>query len=409
MRKPVEPPIGAVVHGDIRVRQSKAGPRYLARARWTHPLNHHREETTRQFASEAAAQTWIDAQVGIARTGVNPGQTLAAYFASIGTSWARGIDSSSTMDPYSAGIRRRVLPTLGHLPVSMVTAGVIDRAIDGWESEFGASTVKNTVAALVLVLDQAMRDGLIPRNPAKDRARRQHVGRRATSHADETNPRDLALPDVATLDRLTAAVVEQGKHQCWGDVVTLLATTAMRISEVSGLLVGDIDLDAGLIRVERQTYPGRGGLITKTTKGRRRRVVPIIDPLRPTLERLTAGGNPTARLLSGPRGGVITTATLRDATAWDEVVARLSLSGLVRHGLRHTALTWMADAGTDLYVLQRVAGHQDPAVTAKYLHPDHAALLAAGTRFSAWWGLNGDLSAVQGKIPASAADRENGA
>ncbi|KRF25030.1 site-specific integrase [Phycicoccus sp. Soil803] len=394
MRKTLEPPIGAVVRGDIRVRQAQAGPRYLARARWTHPVTHHREETTRQFASEHAAQTWIDEQVGVARTGVNPGQTLAAYIASIGTSWARGIDASSTMDPYSAGLRRRVLPTLGQLPVSMVTAGVIDRAIDRWEAEYGSSTVKNTVAALVLVLDQAMRDGLISRNPAKDRARRQHVGRRAMSQPDQTNPRELALPDVATLDRLVAAVIGQGNQQCWGDVVTLLATTAMRISEVSGLVVGDVNLNTGLIQVERQTYPGRGGLITKTTKGRRRRIVPIIDPLRPTLERLTFDRTASSRLVIGPRGGVITTATLRDATKWDEVVSRLGLAGLVRHGLRHTALTWMADAGTDLYVLQRVAGHQDPAVTARYLHPDHAALLAAGTRFSTWWGQNGDLAPV---------------
>jgi integrase len=394
VRKTLEPPIGAVVRGDIRVRQAQAGPRYLARARWTHPVTHHREETTRQFASEHAAQTWIDEQVGVARTGVNPGQTLAAYIASIGTSWARGIDASSTMDPYSAGLRRRVLPTLGQLPVSMVTAGVIDRAIDRWEAEYGSSTVKNTVAALVLVLDQAMRDGLISRNPAKDRARRQHVGRRAMSQPDQTNPRELALPDVATLDRLVAAVIGQGNQQCWGDVVTLLATTAMRISEVSGLVVGDVNLNTGLIQVERQTYPGRGGLITKTTKGRRRRIVPIIDPLRPTLERLTFDRTPSSRLVIGPRGGVITTATLRDATKWDEVVSRLGLAGLVRHGLRHTALTWMADAGTDLYVLQRVAGHQDPAVTARYLHPDHAALLVAGTRFSTWWGQNGDLAPV---------------
>ena len=36
-------------------------------------------------------------------------------------------------------------------------------------------------------------------------------------------------------------------------------------------------------------YPGRGGLVTKETKGRRRRPVPIIEPLRATLERLTVG------------------------------------------------------------------------------------------------------------------------
>ena len=171
--------------------------------------------------------------------------------------------------------------------------------------------------------------------------------------------------------------------------MTVLATTALRISEVSGLRVGDVDLGRGLLHVFRQTYPGRGGLVTKETKGRRRRNVPIIDPLRPTLLRLTAGRRGDERLVMGPRGGVITTATLRDATNWDQLVTELGQPGLVRHGLRHTALTWMADAGIELHIVQRVAGHQDPAVTARYLHPDVQAMLDAGTAFSAWWSATG--------------------
>ena len=186
--------------------------------------------------------------------------------------------------------------------------------------------------------------------------------------------------------------------QSWADTVTVLATTALRISEVSGLRVGDIDLGSGLLHVFRPSYPGRGGLVTKQTKGRRRRTVPIIDPLRPTLVRLTAGRQGDDRHLSGPRGGVITTATLRDATGWDELVKSLGLSGLVRHGLRHTALTWMADAGVDLHILQRVAGHQDPAVTSRYLHPDTQAMPDAGTAFSAWWSGNGPAQPTLGVI-----------
>ena len=81
-----------------------------------------------------------------------------------------------------------------------------------------------------------------------------------------------------------------------------------------------------------------------------------------------------ARLLVGPRGGVITTATLRDATGRDELVDDLGQTGLVWHGLRHTALMLMADAGVECTFLQRVAGHQDPAVTSRYLHPDHQAV-----------------------------------
>lgn len=49
-------------------------------------------------------------------------------------------------------------------------------------------------------------------------------------------------------------------------------------------------------------------------------------------------------------------------------------------------------AGIDLHLLQRVAGHQDPAVTGRYLHPDRRALVAAGTAFSAWWANVGPKS-----------------
>jgi hypothetical protein len=56
----------------------------------------------------------------------------------------------------------------------------------------------------------------------------------------------------------------------------------------------------------------------------------------------------------------VNVAAPRDATGWDELVNDLGLSGLVRQGLRHTSLTWRADAGVELRLLQRVAGHQDP-------------------------------------------------
>jgi len=62
--------------------------------------------------------------------------------------------------------------------------------------------------------------------------------------------------------------------------------------------------------------------------------VPIIEPLRPTLARLTVGREPGERLT--------------------------------------------AHAGVELHLPQLVAGHQDPAVTSRYLHPDTQAVLDAG-------------------------------
>ena len=51
---------------------------------------------------------------------------------------------------------------------------------------------------------------------------------------------------------------------------------------------------------------------------------------------------------------MITTAMPRDATRWHDGVREIGLPGRVRHGLRHTALTWMAHAGVELHIRRRV-------------------------------------------------------
>ncbi|MEU1545213.1 tyrosine-type recombinase/integrase [Nocardia sp. NPDC005745] len=114
----------------------------------------------------------------------------------------------------------------------------------------------------------------------------------------------------------------------------------------------------------------------KGTKGKRARKIPIIVELRPLVSRRIAaiGDKPDARLFGGPRGGRISTGVLRRATHWDDVVAALGYEHLRRHGLRHTGLTWFADAGVPVHRLQKIAGHRDPRITERYLHPDIKSL-----------------------------------
>lgn len=174
-------------------------------------------------------------------------------------------------------------------------------------------TIKNSIAPLVRDLDEAMRDGLIPINPAKNRAKHS-LNRNALrlQPAEEASPRSHAIPDMGTLTTLAEAC---GKiHQSYSDFVMLAALLAARSSEVSGLQAGDVRFDKNIVMIAWQTYPGKGGLITKQTKGRRERRVTILDPLRPVLERLTEGKETEDRLLVGPKGGALTTATVRDAT-----------------------------------------------------------------------------------------------
>ncbi|SJN07940.1 Phage-related integrase [Leucobacter sp. 7(1)] len=191
-----------------------------------------------------------------------------------------------------------------------------------------------------------------------------------------------ALKDLATLTTLADRCGEV--HQSYSDFVMLCALLAARGSEISGLQVGDIDWEQRIVTIRRQTYPGAGGLVTKQTKGRDIRHVPILQALTPVLERLTDDREPEDRLLTGPRGGVLTTASVRDATKWDQLVTDLELTSLTRHGLRHTGATWLADAGIPLHVLQGILGHKSIETTRGYLHPDTRHLTDAAARANAF-------------------------
>lgn len=212
----------------------------------------------------------------------------------------------------------------------------------------------------------------------------------------EHTARDTALAEIVrttdvpimpqVVDRLlTPSTDACGQvHQSYSDFVMLAALLAARSSEVSGLQVRDVQFDKNLVVIRWQIFPGKGGLITKPTKNRKERRVPILNPLRPVLEHLTEGKQPEDQLLTGPRGGVLTTATVRDATNWDQLVIDLGLPNLTRHGLRHTGATWLADAGVPLHVLQEILGHASIETTRGYLHPDDRHLASAAEQANAF-------------------------
>ncbi|GAA1236258.1 site-specific integrase [Pseudonocardia alaniniphila] len=382
-----DPPLGVTIHGAIEDRPDRP-LRYRARVRWTDPVTRQRRSKSEAFNAEGPAVAWLDQMQRLSRAGVHPEtatMNLAEYGTSVMTLAMRGLEAK-TLDPYLSGWRHRVVPSLGHLSPRMITNGAVDRAVHGWiADDCSRSTVKNSIAALVRVMEQAVRDGIIDRNPARITGW-QSLYRKAEDELD--NPRSLALPDWATLTRLADALVARSADHFrgWGEVTIFAACTAARIGEVSGCRVADIDTSNWLWTVRRQTTPSPGGLLDKGTKGKRARVVPLIVDVRELVQQRidAAQGRPDARLFTGPRGGRISTAVLRDATHWDEVVSDLGLEHLRRHALRHTGLTWMADAGVPVHVLRTIAGHGSLSTTQRYLHPDRRSVTAAGNALSAY-------------------------
>jgi integrase len=408
MVRPVEIPVGITLSTNVEYRNDRPKP-FKARIRWVNAISGTRESISESFLTNDEAAKWILDIEAKANAGIAPStavMTLEEYGVSVMDLAMRGLEPK-TLEPYMAGWRKLVVPTLGHIQVRILTNGMTDRAVHGWiADEIGRSSVKNALAALVRIAEQAVRDGLIDFNPCRITGWQRSYRKAA---AETIDPRALALADFAALQKLADALVaasadertvDRRTYQGWGDVVIFAACTATRIGEVSGLRVMDIDTEHWIWQLIRQTTPGPGGLQDKDPKSKRGRYIPIMEEIRPmVLRRIEAAGDdPMARLFTGPRGGRISTAVLRDATHWDDVVAELGYDHLRRHDLRHTGLTWMADAGVPVHVLRMIAGHGDLATTQRYLHPNHQRLKDAGAALNRFltepWSPNGPQSRI---------------
>jgi integrase/recombinase XerC len=152
-------------------------------------------------------------------------------------------------------------------------------------------------------------------------------------------------------------------------IMELLYATGIRVSELCGLDVGDLDTGRRTVRV-----------LGKRSK---ERVVPVgIPAVRAVLTWATEGRPPVAGALSGPalflgaRGGRIDPRTVRRV-----VHARIAAAGSVPdtgpHGLRHTAATHLLEGGADLRSVQEMLGHASLATTQLYTHVSIDRLISA--------------------------------
>ncbi|WP_314612587.1 hypothetical protein [Streptomyces stackebrandtii] len=199
-------PVGVRLSTDVEYRPNRANP-YRARVRWFDPTTKRRKSVSEGKDSEEEAQAWIQSIIEAAEAGLAPSvatMKLADYGETNMELALRGLELK-TRDPYLSGWRVRVVPALGHLPVRMITNGAIDRTVQNWiADEHGRSTVRNTIAVLVRVMEQAVRDGIIKVNPARVTGW-QKLYKQAEDEL--LDPRALALPGWEALAELADALV----------------------------------------------------------------------------------------------------------------------------------------------------------------------------------------------------------
>jgi site-specific recombinase XerD len=150
-------------------------------------------------------------------------------------------------------------------------------------------------------------------------------------------------------------------------VLELLYGSGLRVSELCGLDLGDVDT------VERR--------VVVWGKGAKQRGVPVSEPAAAAVDRWVAGGRSTlagrdlgAALFANRTGRRLGPRDVR------RILDRRAASPTNPHALRHSFATHLLDGGADLRVVQELLGHASVATTQVYTHVSKERLLQVHER-----------------------------
>src|SRR5581483_3320077 len=229
-------------------------------------------------------------------------------------------------------LRLHLAPTLGKVALADITPAAVRswraaRLADG----VGASTVAKSYALLRAILNTAVEDRLIRRNPCQIKG----------GSKEETPERPTA-----TVEEVYA-IADQFPER-YRALVLLAAFCALRWGELIGLRRHDIDTDTGLIRVRRAIAElPTGERVTKLPKsqaGVRTVAIPgvILDDLREHMQRFAESGR-DGRVFVGSKGA--TPRRNHFNRLWRGACLAAEVKGLRFHDLRHTGNTLAAATG----------------------------------------------------------------
>lgn len=172
-------------------------------------------------------------------------------------------------------------------------------------------------------------------------------------------PKDLSEAQVSRL--LAAPQTEQPVELRDKAMLELLYATGLRVSELVGLVISDVSLRQGVVRV--------------IGKGDKERLVPLGEEAVYWLEQFLEYGRPW--LLNGQSADVLFPSSrgqqMTRQTFWYRIkhyaiAAGIDAEKLSPHVLRHAFATHLLNHGADLRVVQMLLGHSDLSTTQIYTH-----------------------------------------
>ncbi len=286
---------------------------------------------------------------------------------------------------YAEHIHRYLIPYLGGIVLEDLTPARVREAFEhisqhtaSTGAPLSAATVQRIRATLRAALNSAVRERLLPANPAQ--GLRLESGRSArpvvwTEQAVAEWAHSGVRPAVAvwTVEQTRAFLDFVSDHRLYA-LFHLLVMTGLRRGEVVALRWPDIDLIQGTVRVTRQLQAHRGGLVELAPKSAASRRMLVLDHTTTGVlrrhqwhqqkEAESHGRVWDARgfVFTAVRGGPL--APQRLSRLFRKLNTESGLPPVRLHDLRHGAATLALAAGVELKVVQAMLGHASIVLTA---------------------------------------------
>jgi integrase len=306
-------------------------------------------EKTKTFATQDEALRWKrETQRSLERgEWIDPNRS-SVLFQEWAEMWlvAKTDISGQTYRGYVSQLKNHLNPYFGKMKLTAITNNQIGQWIAREiESGTGEIVIKRSHALLRQILNSALMDGRLSRNPA--------IG--------------VPLPRTKSKKKtaLTPVQLNSLAQECNENslLIQVAGMTGLRWGELAALQVKDVSLLGRTINVSKSVALSRSGKkVIGATKTNTVRTVPIAKDLLPLLEKQLEGKSPLSPLFARSDGKVLDYNNFM-SRIFRPAVKRLGYSNVSFHSLRHTTASLLISQGAPVTAVSGILGHASTQMT----------------------------------------------